>query len=302
MDPTALAVSPSGDLYVVDNSLHEIFVRLPSGQFQVAAGNGTDGFSGDGGPATDAELSNVSDITFSPEGELYVADGPRVRLVNQDGIISTIVGNGATPATVVNGTPALSAALASPVSIAFSPSGELYLSTPLQVVIQGQLLRLEANGRLAIVTAIVTSGDGPKGPLDDFGSMAFDGEGDEIVGSGFDGWSVYKITPQGQATYLGYARRSGGNTTIVQAGPNGLVDVDDGPSIIQVQNGTFVTAYNFENAQGIKDFVFVSYFAIGPNGTLYADNLNGAFDPYQQIVQVANGQATSLWQGAMGPR
>ena len=202
----------------------------------------------------------------------------------------------------MNGTPALSAALASPVSIAFSPGGDLYLSTPLQVAIQGQLLRLGANDRLATVSAIVTSGEGPKGPLNDFGSMAFDAEGDVIVGSGFDGWSVYKITPQGQATYLGYARRSGGNTTIVQAGPNGLVEVDDGPNIVQVQSGAFMTAYNFENAQGIKDFVFVSYFAIAPNGTLYADNLNGAFDPYQQIVEVTNGQATSLWQGAMGPR
>jgi hypothetical protein len=302
IDPTALAVNPSGDLYVVDNSLHEILVRLPSGQFQVVAGNGTEGFSGDGGPATDAELSNVSDITFSPGGELYLADGPRVRLVNQDGVISTIVGNGDTPATVVNGTPALSAALASPVSIAFSPGGDLFLSTQLQVASPGQLLRLEANGRLATVTAIVTSGVGPKGPLNDFGSMAFDPEGDVIVGSGFDGWSVYEITPQGQATYLGYARRSGGNTTIVQAGPNGLIEVDDGPSIVQVQSGTFVTAYNFENAKGIKDFVFVNYFAIGPNGTLYADNLNGAFDPYQQIVDVANGEAMSLWQGTTGPR
>jgi hypothetical protein len=63
-----------------------------------------------------------------------------------------------------------------------------------------------------------------------------------------------------------------------------------------------VTAYDFENAPGITDFIFVSYFAIGPNGTLYADNLNGAFDPYQQIVQVTDTQATSLWQGAMGPR
>ena len=300
-DPTALAVSPSGDLYVVDNSLHQIFVHLPSGQFQVVAGNGTEGFSGDGAQQQRPSFRTCP-TSPSPQGvSLYLADGPRVRLVNQDGVISTIVGNGDTPATVGNGTPALSAALASPVSISFGPGGDLYVGTRLQMAIQGQLLRLEENGTLTVVTAIVTSGDGPKGPINDFGSMAIDAEGDVIVGSTFDGWSVYEITPQGHATYLGYARRSGGDTTVVQAGPNGLIEVDDGPRIDQVQNGSLVAAYNFENTQGIKDFEFVSDFAIGPNGTLYADNLNGAFDPYQQIVQVANGHATSLWQGPTGP-
>jgi hypothetical protein len=41
----------------------------------------------------------------------------------------------------------------------------------------------------------------------------------------------------------------------------------------------------------------VNCFALGPDGTLYADNLAGAFDPYQQIVSVVSGRAASLWQG-----
>jgi hypothetical protein len=308
---TALAVGPSGSLHVVDDVQHEVFVRLRSGQFQLVAGNGTSGFSGDGGPATSAELSSVSDIAFSPAGELYIADGPRIRVVDQRGIIRTIVGNGGSPATVVSGTPAVSASLGSPVSIAFSTSGVLYLTTgtqvsgsgqSLQATTRSQLLRLTPSGTLEDVPVTVTSGPGPHA-LSDFGSIAVGSDGSVYVASDDAGWSFYKIAA-GQAIYLGYARRSGGNTTIVQAGPNGIVDVDSGPNILAVQGNGLTQAYAFLNADTpvVKSFVFVAYFAIGPGGTLYVDNLNGAFDPYQQIVQVVNGQATSLWQGATRPR
>ena len=76
-----------------------------------------------------------------------------------------------------------------------------------------------------------------------------------------------------------------------------MIELDNGDTILKVQGSALVPTYSFGNA-GIDDFSFVSYFAIGPDGTLYADNLNGAFDPYQQIVRVADGQATSLWRGA----
>ena len=51
-----LAVGPNGALYVVDEQRHEVLVRQTNGQFRVVAGDGRDGFSGDGGPATKAAL------------------------------------------------------------------------------------------------------------------------------------------------------------------------------------------------------------------------------------------------------
>lgn len=155
-----LAVGPNGALYVVDEQRHEVLVRLADGQFRVVAGDGKDGFSGDGGPATKAALSNVSDITFGPEGDLYMADGGRVRVVNGAGTIRTIAGNGTfvsvadgtNSGSVANGTPALSASLASLSSIALGRTGELYLAT------FSQLLRLTPAGKLVTVRAVIPSG------------------------------------------------------------------------------------------------------------------------------------------------
>ncbi|MGP0109190.1 MAG: hypothetical protein ACLPR9_10095, partial [Acidimicrobiales bacterium] len=50
---------------------------------------------------------------------------------------------------------------------------------------------------------------------------------------------------------------------------------------------------------GIDTFTFTDYFALAPNGTLYADNLGPpAFEPFQQIVSVEDGHGVSLWRGA----
>jgi len=304
-----LVVGPTGALFVVDQLRHEVLVRLPNRTFRAVAGDGKAGFSGDGGRATRAELSSVSDITFAPDGKLYLADDGRVRGVDSHGVIQTVVGNGKSPKPIQTGMPASSARLGSPVFIAFNASGVLYLTTgattvpgtagSLDVTAPSQLLRLDPNGMLDPVMAIVTSGPGPTGKLDELGSVAADDEGNVYVSSLFDGWSVYEIAPSGVATNLGYARRSGGNTAVVQAGPNGVIDVDDGPNVMQVQGDGLVPAYSFyrDNVPSITDFIFVDFFTLAPNGSLYADNLNGAFDPYQQIVSVVGGRAKSLWRG-----
>jgi hypothetical protein len=129
-----LAVSPRGTLYVADVASDRILVRLPDGGFRVVAGDGKIGFSGDGGQALHAELSGVSELAFSPAGSLYVVDGGRVRVIDPDGVIRTVVGSGRPASTIANGTPALLAPLGlsrpiasggPPPSIAFSTDGTL---------------------------------------------------------------------------------------------------------------------------------------------------------------------------------
>ncbi len=74
--PGALAVSPTGVLYVVDPSRDRILQRLPSGQFQVVVGNGHRGFSGDGQLAIDAKISVTqgSDLVVARYGTIYFTD------------------------------------------------------------------------------------------------------------------------------------------------------------------------------------------------------------------------------------
>jgi hypothetical protein len=289
-----LAVGPDGALYVVDEQRHEVLVRLANGQSRVVAGDGKDGYSGDGGPATKAALSNVSDITFGRGGNLYIADGGRVRVVNTAGIITTIAGDGRS-GLVADGTPALSAPLA-PVnflSIAFGPNGELYLSTG------NQLLRLSA-GKIDTVRAVVPSGL-LKGPLDrNLGEIAIDGYG-YIDVSGFNGWSIWQAAPNGTAMQVGMAseaRPSGGDTSVLERAPNGAVYGEAGSTLLRVSGHELAPGYDFMTRRINGESFWLTYFAFAPSGTVYADELPGneGFEAHQQLVSVTKGHVALLWQ------
>lgn len=166
----------------------------------------------------------------------------------------------------------------------------------LYVATSSQLLRLTSTNLLDTVQAVVPDGPGT-GRLDDFGQVAVDGHGNIYASSLYTGWSVYRVSPDGVATDVGYARRSGGNTAVMQVGPGGAVEADDGPSIVRVEGNQIVPSYTFGTVPGTNRFTFLDYFAIAPNGTIYADDIGlSGFAPYQQIVSVVQGHATSLWQ------
>lgn len=92
------------------------------------AGNGTRGFSGDGGPATQAEINDPFGVIRGPDGALWFCEygGQRVRKVNADGTIHTVVGNGKKGNTG-DGGPALEASLNLPHEIRFDKKGDLYI-------------------------------------------------------------------------------------------------------------------------------------------------------------------------------
>jgi hypothetical protein len=314
----ALAVAPDGALYVADVGSDRILVRLADGRFRVVAGDGRVGFSGDGGPALRAELTNVSDLVVAANGTLYIADAGRVRSISRDGVIRTIVGNGKElngtpdiPSTelrlIANGTPALQAplgssarpswkiisAIANPLYIALDPrNGQLYVST------EDQILRLTPNGRLDTVRAIVPSGIG-KGPLQGFGSIAIDTHGNIDVGGGPRGWSAWQVAPDGTATYLGFARMMGGDYVVVQPGPdNAIYTGSGGGSIQRIQDHRLVPLR--ASSQGILngEAFPMTNFAFAPNGTIYTDDLPGnqGFERHQQLRAVRDSHVTLLWQ------
>lgn len=294
-----LAVSPSGTLYVADVASHRILVRGDDGRFRVVAGDGRAGFSGDGGPAVDAELSDVSDLAFGPTGNLYIADGPRVRVVSPDGEIHTVAGNGTTPRPIADGTPALSAPLARLNHIAVSQDGQVYISTG------SQILRLTGQGTLVTVPAVVSSGPlrGALGREGDLAEIALDASGDIYV-SGFEGWSVWRVNPAGVASNVGgvgAARRSGGNFSVLARGPSGAVYAEDGPTIERAVGGQLLPAYSFTRSLRAEKF-WLTYFAFGPDGVIYADDVpgGGAFEAHQQLVSVVNSRVSVLWEEGTG--
>jgi type IX secretion system substrate protein/NHL repeat-containing protein len=126
--PTGVTVDASGNIYIADYGNGVVRKVNLSGIISTIAGNGTQGYTGDGGQATAAQLSHPWNIT-SGSGNLYIADYSNqvIRKVNSSGIISTIAGNGTQGYTGDCGNP-ISAELSYPAGIALDSYGNLYIA------------------------------------------------------------------------------------------------------------------------------------------------------------------------------
>ncbi|MEU3510726.1 RICIN domain-containing protein [Streptomyces longwoodensis] len=127
--PYGLAVDGTGTLYIADADNHRIRSVSRDGTISTVAGTGTDGFSGDGGPATSARLDFPLSVAADATGTLYIADhnNHRVRRVAGDGTISTVAGTG-TDGFSGDGGPATSARLNYPFGLAVDCVGALYIA------------------------------------------------------------------------------------------------------------------------------------------------------------------------------
>ncbi|MDE3156288.1 MAG: hypothetical protein KGN76_14395, partial [Acidobacteriota bacterium] len=128
--PNAVAFGPHGDLYIADTMNNRVrMVDHVTGFIHTIAGDGRtaqpDGSIGDGGPATEAQLFEPSDVAVAPDGDVYIADMHHNRIRKVDaatGIITTVAGSGAFGASG-DGGPAIEASLAGPAGIALVPAG-----------------------------------------------------------------------------------------------------------------------------------------------------------------------------------
>jgi TonB family protein len=127
--PYDLAMDDAGNLYIADTGNSRIRRITPSGTISTVAGNGTAGFSGDGGAATAAQLNKPLGIAVDPEGTLYIADtdNARIRSVSPDGIIRTVAGTGVTTFSG-DGGPAISAQIGLPYDVAVDRSRNIFLA------------------------------------------------------------------------------------------------------------------------------------------------------------------------------
>jgi hypothetical protein len=140
--PYGVAVDAFGNLYIADYYNNRIRMVAPNGTITTVVGNGygvgiVGGYSGDGGPATSAELNNPSGVTVDASGNLYIADtlNQRIREVTPGGTITTVAGNGSCAIKDANGKcfsgdggPATSAELLYPTGLALDASGNLYIA------------------------------------------------------------------------------------------------------------------------------------------------------------------------------
>ena len=187
--PNGIALDATGNLYIADFGNGRVRMVAPASTIiATVAGNGTAGFSGDGGQATAASLTNPSGVAVDLAGNLYIAANNRVRQVSRDGAITTVAGNG-TAAFSGDGSPATAASLRNPVAVATDGSGNLLIGDGNRVrkVGQDKLINTVAGDGYSRMTgdggpAVAASNNGVGGlTVDAAGNLFFSDYGNDRV-------------------------------------------------------------------------------------------------------------------------
>jgi hypothetical protein len=303
--PGALAVGPSGALYVADGGRDQILRRLSDGLFQVVAGNGKSGFSGDRGQAIDAEIRGASGIAVAKNGTVYFADegNGRVREILPDGIIETVAGGGTVPLGS-KPVPALSASFGGPsslFSLAIGPGGELYIGT-------SAVYRVNSSGMLVWVVGS-SARDLNKGFNGIYSNpafqidfapalqLAFDGKGDLLVAGG-PGFGLYERTTTGRLWFLENDRSDGNLRGSLAAAPDGCVVLAGEARFHPSGSITPIAAHGLRTVLGPhNEFITGEGVAVAPNGDIYLDADAGWFSSASAIVEIGtNGHVSTLWK------
>jgi sugar lactone lactonase YvrE len=198
--PKAVAVDGRGNVYIGE-AIGRVRKVAPNGTISTVAGTGVNGFSGDGGPATAAQLSWPISLAIDGAGSLYIADqyNYRIRKVTPDGIITTVAGIGdnhlpGNGGYSGDGGPATLARLGSPTGVALDTKGNLYIAD-------------EGNSRVRMVAAdgTIRTFVGPEVPGESQHlyptGLAFDHAGNLLIADNA-GLVIRKVTMDGTMSKL----------------------------------------------------------------------------------------------------
>jgi hypothetical protein len=218
-DPLGVAVMPDGGFLIADALAGRVRRVFPDGTITTVAGNGIRGFSGDGGPATEAEIYDPNGLAVLPDGGFLIADGDYVvRRVSPEGIITTVAGTGV-PGSSGDGGPATAAQLNTPYSVAVTPDGGFLIAD----TGNRRVRRVSPDG---IITTV--AGTGVQGSTGDGGAataaqlnyptgLATTPDGGYLI-TDFFGHRVRSVSPSGVIT------------TVAGTGTPGFPNGDGGPA------------------------------------------------------------------------
>ena len=256
LQPAGVAVDGSGNIFIADTGNCRIQkVTASTGDISTVAGTGVCGSSGDGGPATSAELWGPWGIAVDGSGNIFIADtyNNRIREVTAStGDISTVAGNGGCDYNG-DGIPATTADICLPITVAVNGSGNIFIADM-------------GNNRIRNVTAGIIStiaGNGTQGNSGDGGpataaelywpyGVALDASGNVYIGD-TDNRSIRKVTVStgiistlaSTPNYLaGIAVDTSGNVYAAVYGTNSVSKLTASTSVLSTLAGTGVAGYN----------------------------------------------------------
>jgi len=159
IQPVGVAFDPAGNMLILDRSPRVRLVNS-AGIISTIAGNGTQAFTGDGGPATNATLQSPEGIVVAPDGTIYIADtnNSRVRRIDTKGIITTFAGGGGTPGQLPpNNAQATAVNLAYCDTLGIDSADNVYISS----VDLGSIFKINSAG---IISRVAGNGSRNQGP------------------------------------------------------------------------------------------------------------------------------------------
>lgn len=290
-----LSIDAQDNLYFTE-WMGAVVVQLsPNGTATTIAGTGVAGFSGDGGPATAAQLNGPSSVALAADGSIYIADSGnnRVRRVALDGTISTVAGTGSTISNLNNpapacsfsgdGGPAVNAQLCEPAQVLFDSTGNLYVSD----YGNRRVRRIAPDGTISTI-----AGNGQPDP--DTSNPGSSGNGGPPIHATFYGADGSVFDAAGNL----YVSESLGSV-IRKISPSGTVSTFA---------GTGQTGYSGDGGPATQAMLFhPGPLAIDPDGNLFvitADSRVRKISPDGIISLVAGtgtGSGTNRAQGDGGP-
>ncbi len=284
VSPSRIAVGPKGEVYFGDREANVVLRLNADGTLSVIAGNGAAGFSGDGGPATQASLNQPAGFAVDAQGNLYIGDARnfRVRKVDTNGIITTVAGNGQQGFSG-DGGPATAAQIAfngpftttsnghTPIefggNIAVDGAGNLFIADTLNNRVR------KVSGGVITTVAGNGGGQGP-GPSGDGGpatsatvlvtAVAVDPSGNLYIGGGT---GIRKVTPGG--TISTFNPLTG--VISLATDSNGSLYASNGSVISRVTDSQTFTVFSSLVSGGVNNAAAALYgIAVDSNGTVYA--------------------------------
>jgi len=283
----AVTVDAVGSLLIADSGNHRIRKVDTNGIISTIAGNGANGYSGDGGQATNASLSYPDGVIVDGFGNMFIGDSSnnRIREVNSNGIITTFAGNG-TAAFSGDGGPATNASLNSPTFMALDSSGHLFFAD----YYNSRIRVVNSNG---IVTTVAGGGGGGLGDggaatnasLNAPDGLAVDGFGNLVIGDTLHN-RVREVNSNGTITTAVGGGAGGGPDGLGDGGAATSATLSNPIGVALDASGNLFVADQYNGR--IRKVTFSS----GPTLTINNVTTNNAGN-YQVIVSNASQSVTS---------
>jgi hypothetical protein len=266
--PCGLTFDANGNLFIADQFNYRARRMDTNGLITTVAGSGTNSYSGDGGPATNADVNFPSTLLVDGNGNLIFPDvyNVRVRLVDTNGNITTIAGNGST-GSGGDGGPATDASFDFPWGVAMDSFGNIYVSDQFN----NNVRRIDTNG---IITTVAgngnssTDGDGgaaTNASVVDPAGLIFDKQGNLYI-SQYGGGRIRRVDTNGMiSTFAGGG--AGGGT-------DGLGD--SGAATNATLNGPYTMAFDATGDLLVAEFGSSRIRQIDTNGIITTVAGNGS--------------------------